>query len=408
MSGILSYVPIVNRLVAQGPKPQSIDVPPVEVHHVETNPDRRARCLKYLLKANHANYSIVYHDLQYDNHNPHVLSSAYLLGANEVQLHEIYDKQIQELESWEPSPAEVVEDEWREYLGDRRFQRAYVDFFEDKLAMKFNYNWKRQVEHFLFEGKKPLFHGLIGGLGHPLIHLGYAYEMDIKELSIEALGLACVQYNFLAKYLDSKSYTKRPAFTSGSPLQLLIKLANDERFNKIKNPSLDNLESIFEELNDLVMEYWNAWEIDDPLKQFELSQEAAVALLVATVRPGTHAYNFLLVHLLTTSHAVRILLPFFPPEHHITLVREWWLLVLAIFIIKERPQPDPDNVGRDLQGKNWKYVEDKALNSPWAKDSHYVKAIRAMREASRTWGDVHSRYLSAAVTFVDNFNGWTF
>lgn len=33
-------------------------------------------------------------------------------------------------------------------------------------------------------------------------------------------------------------------------------------------------------------------------------------------------------------------------------------------------------------------------------------AIRAMREAARTWGDVHEKYLAAAVRFSDDFEGW--
>lgn len=30
-----------------------------------------------------------------------------------------------------------------------------------------------------------------------------------------------------------------------------------------------------------------------------------------------------------------------------------------------------------------------------------------MKEAARTWGDVHEHYLAAAVRFVDDFAGWT-
>lgn len=172
MASLLSYVPIVNRVLGSGSKTEStkvptIDLPPVEVHHVETNPDRRARCLKHLLKANHSNYSIVYHNLQYNNQNPHILASAYLLGATEVQLNHIYDKQIIELEPWKPSPAEVVDDDWEDFLGDRRYQRAYVDFFEERLAMRFSYDWKQELNHFLFLGDEPLVHGLIGGRAYP-------------------------------------------------------------------------------------------------------------------------------------------------------------------------------------------------------------------------------------------------
>lgn len=201
---------------------------------------------------------------------------------------------------------------------------------------------------------------------------------------MEALGLVCIEYNFLHKYLDDKSYTKPSTFRSGSPLELITKLAKDDRFNSLpKNSSVDDMEEIFTEHEALVLEYWNAWVIDDPLKQFELSQEAAVALLVATVRPGTHAFDFLLVHLLTTSHAVRVLLPFFPENYRITLVREWWLLVLAIFILKGRPLPDPDNVDHELKGKTWKYVEDKALNSAWSKDAHFVKGKNSAKNSSQ-------------------------
>jgi hypothetical protein len=160
MSGFMSFVPFVGRSTAA---PQPIPVPPIEVQNVDTNPDRRARCLKHLLKGNHVNYSIVYHNLQFDNHNPHILSSAYLLGASVDQLNAIYEEEIKELEPWEPSPAEVVDEDWRDFLGDKRYQRAYVDFFEDKLAMRFAYDWKKEVQHFLFSGKQPLYHGLIGG-----------------------------------------------------------------------------------------------------------------------------------------------------------------------------------------------------------------------------------------------------
>lgn len=34
-------------------------------------------------------------------------------------------------------------------------------------------------------------------------------------------------------------------------------------------------------------------------------------------------------------------------------------------------------------------------------------ALRAMKEAALTWGDVHDRYLSAAIHFADDFHGWT-
>ncbi|KAK4231040.1 cell cycle checkpoint protein RAD17 [Podospora fimiseda] len=406
MASLLSYVPVVGRFLA-GQAVKSIDLPSVEVHSVETDPEKRPRTLKHLLKANHINHSIIYHNLQFDNHMSHILCSAYVLGADSKQLYHIYDEEAKQLEPWKDSPSELLDEDWRDFLGDKRYQRAFVDFFEDALAMKHAYNWRGVVEEYMFKGDEPLINCLIGGLGHPLIQLGYAYEFDSREMAIEALALSASQYNYLHKYTDDPAYTEKAPFSSTSPTELLNKLASDTRFDKLfKSPGFQNIDPLFEKHESLVLEYWNAWEIrSDPVKQFQESQEAAVALLVATVAPGTHAYNFFLCHVLTTSHAARILFPFLPPKYHIPLVRQWWLLTLAVYIAVLRPKIDPDFVPGDLKGKGWKYVQDKALTGPWNTDAHYVKAIRSIQEMSKTWGDVHERYLAAAVRFADDFSG---
>lgn len=195
---------------------------------------------------------------------------------------------------------------------------------------------------------------------------------------MEALGLAATQYNFLHKYLDDPAYTRQPPFSSTSPLELINKLAVDERFDGLfARPGFANIEPLFQHHEALVLEYWNAWDVACPAADattlFRESQAAAAALLVATVRPGTHAYNFFVVHVLTTSHAVRILLPLLPARFHVPLVRQWWLLALAVYIAELRPKIDPDYVPRDLKGKGWKYVEYQALHSEWGTDAHYVK-----------------------------------
>ncbi|KAI1816486.1 cell cycle checkpoint protein RAD17 [Poronia punctata] len=404
MASLLSYLPVLNRLVGDGEDTRPIDIPPVEIHNVETAPEKRPRTLKHLLRANHVNHSILYNDLRFHNHMPHALCSAYLLGASESQLHNVYDAESKDLEPWKPSPAEVTQGDWREFLGDKRYQRAYVDFFEDSLAMRHGYDWKKVVEEYMFGGKEPLVNSLISGLGHPLIHLGYAYEMENKEIAMEALAMTTTQYSFLHKYLDDPSYTKPSPFKSASTRELLGRMAGDKRFDIFETPSADNLDPLFEEHESLVTEYWNAWSLDDPKKQFEESQEVAVSLLMDTVSPGTHSYNFYVVHLLTTSHAVRILLPMIPAKFHVSLVRQWWLFTIAVYAIFKCPKIDPDYTRPgDVAGQQWNYVEDKAVNGAYSTDAHFLKAVRAMREAARTWGDVHERYLAAAVRCHSSF-----
>ncbi len=162
---MLRYVPLVNRLVTsdESSAQQRIDIPSVEVHDVETAPEKRPRTLKHLIRANHVNHSIIYHDLRFDNHMPHILCSSYLLGADSPHLYNVYEEEAKTLDRWVESPSEILQEDWRDFLGDKHYQRAYVDFFEDALALKFQYDWKRVVEEYMFKGDEPLVNGLIGG-----------------------------------------------------------------------------------------------------------------------------------------------------------------------------------------------------------------------------------------------------
>ena len=310
-------------------------------------------------------------------------------------------------------------------LSLRRYQRAYVDFFEDQLVLS-GYDWKKVLGDFLFNGQEPLINCLIAGctylwpspidpmltlrvVGHPLIHLGYAYEISSRDLAMEALGLATTSYNFLHKYLDDPSFTKSSTFSTSSPLEILRKSSEDQRFDGLfDQPGADNLGPLFADHEALLLEYWNAWQLPNPREQFETSQYAAVAFLVATHEPeNSQAYDFFVVHLLTTSHAVRILLPLIPAKFHVALVRQWWLLTLALYIAQLRPRIQVKNITEyETHGRDWTWVDKQALAGRWQLDAHFVKGMRAMKMAAETWGDSEQYYLKAACKFGDEFHGW--
>ncbi|QDS68206.1 hypothetical protein FKW77_010562 [Venturia effusa] len=388
-------------------QPRAITLPAVSEHDIETLPDKRSRTLKHLLKANHYNHSIIYHDLRFHNHAPHILGSAYLLGATGEHLNRVYERESRVLEGWRDSPGEVGGGDWRGFLGRREYQRAFVDFFEDQLVQH-GYDWRDLLKAFLFEGDKPLINNMICGLAHPLIHLGYGYELSCRTVAIEALALACCFHNFMSKYLDDPSYIKpaNPDLVSDSLLDLLSKIAEDKRFDLFTHPNSDNIEPLFEKAEDAVLEYWNAWQLTSPQKQFEDSQRAAVALLVGT--HGTdNKYDFFAVHLLTSSHAVRILLPLVPAQFQLPLVRQWWLFTIAVYIAQLRPVVDVKRIENfDVKGRRWEWVAKTALTGKHAFDAHYVKALRAMKEAAGTWEDSGEYFLKAAVKFADEFDGW--
>ena len=245
-------------------------------------------------------------------------------------------------------------------------------------------------------------------MGHPLIHLGYALELSSRELAMEALGLVATSYNFLHKYLDDPAYSKPSTYRTSLPLDILLRVARDKRFEGLfHEPGAGNIDALFQEHESTVLEHWNSWDISNPIKQFEDSQYAATALLVSTFGRGSTKFDFFLVHLLTTSHAVRILIPFIPAQFHVMLVRQWWLLTLAVYIAQLRPPIKVENIlAYELKGRDWKWVENQAVGSGRSFDAHYVKALRAMKEAAQTWGDKDEFYLKAAVKFGGEFDGW--
>ena len=245
-------------------------------------------------------------------------------------------------------------------------------------------------------------------MAHPIIHLGYAIELDSKEVAIEALGLTATCYDFLHKYIDEQKYSWASGELTTSPLAILEKIRTDSRLDDVfDGPDPVDLEFLFQKHEKLLLEYWNSWTMPEPKMQFKDSQWTAACLLSATVRPASSSYDFFLVHTLTSSHAVRIVLPFIPARFHISMVRQWWLFALAVYVLQRRPKIDITWIlDYDICGRDWAWIDHAAIDSKWAYDAHFVKALRALKEAAQTWGDPESLYLKAAIKFADEFDGW--
>jgi questin oxidase-like protein len=85
-----------------------------------------------------------------------------LLGTSAEILIKTYEEEDDHQIKWEDSPSEVASHDWTEYLGSPSYQRAFVDFFEDRLV-EFGYGWKAMVFYYLCEGEKPLINRLVNG-----------------------------------------------------------------------------------------------------------------------------------------------------------------------------------------------------------------------------------------------------
>ncbi|CAG8239065.1 unnamed protein product [Penicillium salamii] len=393
---------------------QAIKLPPVKVHETETAHEKPARALKHLLKLDHVENGL-FDRRQLPSQMSHLLSSSFLQGADANDLGRIYESQINEVVKWKDSPAEITTLDWRSHLGCReyrqldRFDRAFVDFFEDELV-RLGYDWKQVVDEYLFNGQEPVFGSIMADLGLPLVHLAYAFEMNSREVGMEALGLAAACHNETYKSFANLIHSNQESsYESRSLFDILSHVQGDKSLNGLfPTPGSDNFESLLTSRNAALLAHWGAWKIENALEQFRESQQLAVALLVGTSEGDSRGYyDWFFATALTTSHAVRVMLPIIPAQYQIPLVQQWVLNTIGIYISQLRPDIDMDRIREyDPKEKNWEWVSQQAVSGPYSTDPSFVQATRSLKQQAETWGDHDRFFLKAAVRFVTEFEGW--
>lgn len=237
--------------------------------------------------------------------------------------------------------------------------------------------------------------------------------MSVRDLAMEALTLVATSYydNDIFKYSDDPSYFQaEPLYTSSSITEILDKVRTDKRFNNdaLAIPGEQNMAVIFRDREAALLDHCNAWIVSsEPTTHFRESQKAAVALFMGTKTSEGGKYDKSLLHPLLMSHAIHVILPHTPDKVHISLVQQWWLTTLAIYVAQLRPEIDFDVIANyDLQDKDWKWIAQQALKSPHATDAYFLQTLRVLKELGEAWEDSQDYFLKAAVKFVDDFDGW--
>lgn len=391
---------------------------------ITTLSDDRTNQFKHLIDLNHQNFSILYNNYRFHNHSPHFLGSAYLYGGSTKYLQAIYDDIVDRdnMDSWRPSPGRITNENYRAYLGKGEYQRAWVDFFEDMMIDgPDGRGWQDVAWKYLLEAgsdgdvnSTPVVQCLNTALGHPLIHLGYAFELNSRELAAEALGLVatCYDEHFAALLSSNPGRGSATAQPTSDLFDIFERIHSDRTLPCFSQPGDDHIGDILSEQRhkNTVVSYVNSWTITDSTVQLSQIYYFASLLLVSTSpQLREQGYDFFLVHMLTTAHAVRVLLPHLPTQYHTTLLKEWLLTAVLAYVAQNRPKLDPSYVKDfELQGRDWEYVRRQAIESKYSTDAHYVKACRALHVAAQTWkgGEEDEWFLRCAVRFVSEFDGW--
>ncbi|ANB14250.1 hypothetical protein AWJ20_5211 [Sugiyamaella lignohabitans] len=403
-------------LSASGSGIDGLGLKPPKTYGIQQSLESK-RKLDFYLKGNHFNYNYMFNNRKFHNHLPHALVSAYFLGASPKQLEDLYEDSIQELVQWtEERPSEVTDDDWTDFFGRKNYDRAYFDYFTDKISESTK-DWKviaKQfyVDKYQADGEQPnLLSGLYSGLLHPLIHFGYAIEVDSPLIAIEALAMSCTEYNDLGKLLvDVVDST--PGSKTTDPVQILQDIRNDTDFdNQLSKPFENKLPVLIKKFDSKIKHYSERLDVSNPKEVVLKLLHAGTLILTTTHQVDKPVFDFFLLHILTSSHEMAeiILSPergelVFPERFHSLLVKQLWTITVILYISQLRPLIKPEILPEMKEPIEdiWKRAIEKTLSGPQKFDSHSLKAVRAMLAAELLTKDTTGVYARAASHFANN------
>ncbi|KAI9250765.1 hypothetical protein BY458DRAFT_22457 [Sporodiniella umbellata] len=156
-----------------------------------SNKDAHEETEQLLLK-NNKDFHIFFNEKKFHNHFVHHLLAAYSLGASKEKLQEIYEIHAPVQRPLKPSVIKITRDNYKQYLGKADSYASFLTFFQS------------EVDHFgmLDTVRRWVWHGdflarTIGGLLHPLIHIGYGLEFELAGVVAEGLSMAaCTENNY--------------------------------------------------------------------------------------------------------------------------------------------------------------------------------------------------------------------
>lgn len=243
-------------------------------------------------------------------------------------------------------------------------------------------------------------------VAHIAIHLAYAYEFAMPEVASQALSLACTEYPDFHKLLDREP-PNSPTYKTSSLAEVLSHIRQDARFDGVvKIPGTVDYDLVLREAYDAAVEHWNAWEIGDAAAAMEQVCDVSVLVAIGSGYPGGK-YEFFYAHILTAAHAFRVLLPNFPQERHHSLLRQYGLHTILIYVLQLRRDVNAERIDSfDPAERDWNWVAKSALENKWGLDDHFFKVVRGIKSFRDLYGEKDGFYLKAAVKFVSEFNGW--
>jgi len=302
-------------------------------------------------------YSAEYKE-QLANHLPMTIIALIKMGASEERIKSFIDFYSSKLELKDQAEGVIKTHNWKDFLGNHKRNTDYVNFFRDEVK-------EHGVEKVLKTYLDPLMEGVGGGAFHPLIRVAYGVESGCKREICEGLASWCMAYLFLL-----------PVGTYNSSYEKVT----DAFIEITKDPYLKNLKvkgsNIFTRM-EIVGEDRNFKRFSNSLPKREIALEE-ISLAAIKLYASTND-NFEALHVVTSSHALRVLKPYF--LNFDGCLRFYWQAVCAVYITIG--SPEISEVKKEGLLPEWNIILEKACLS---NNDHIIKFAYSCWEEEKCYG----------------------
>jgi len=347
------------------------------------------------------------------NHVKHAVVALKGLGASPQRIQEYYDTYVKcttygyGLEPARPSAHTITQDNWQVYFGKHCNFTSYCQFFDQK---------EKELgrERVLREYVPSLLPGCVGSLMHGTMHLGWALDSENRWMIIE--GLAYMAFSYLSCHPERTYPAASGPAQDKSVLDSLLRLADaweadhgalhgwleatliDSKYSASAgfHPELAvtgaqfNVAKVLAEGHPLI-HATPAWIGDQDMAAIWEGLYEALTLLFMT-KPG----DFLILHLITSLHAMEQIANRVPLDQQKFAIKCYWTAMLGILFsrgevptratleaLHSKYKDALDHDGSPTEGQEWEPIVARALIE---EEEHNPKLVYVQRLLWKRFG----------------------
>ncbi|WNG32887.1 questin oxidase family protein [Archangium minus] len=360
------------------------------------------------------------------NHVKHAVVALAGLGASAEKIKAYYDNYAKltpygyGLEAPRTSKHTISEDNWERFFGKRTSYSSYCDFFDQKEK-------ELGMDELLRRYLPPLLPGWVGSFTHATIHLGWALDVNHRWMTIE--GLAYMAFSYVSCHPERASSGQGGRYPGENAVDSLLRLAgvwqgDHEALHGwvealVADTASGVAAGIHPELARSGLQYriarmakeghpliyeTPAWiESQDVSTSWE--QLYYVTTLIYLAMPG----NFVLLHLITSLHAMEQIANRLPEEQRKDVVRCFWIGMLCIMFSRaDFPRGTKlaalhatfkdavDDVGLPAMRQDWERIAARSFEE---EEEHNPKLVYVLQRVWKRTGG-RSIYRAAAAQFT--------